>query len=354
MFIFSRITSFHSKSVNPWRLSFSLIVRGARGVREPPRNIELEQYLMVNFQVARKPARLLSKEHSISDVEERVKYFQSIGLSQESVGIVFRKFPRPIMLCEVDEMDKRVNFLLGYTQRFRDPNVLITHLIPQYPQLLFHPLEAMEKRVKLLGKCNLSDEEIAKVLRYNPMTILTKLEDTFDELVQYLKDCGLPDQIIHKFFTKQPRSITFRWEAIEKRVRFFMDELGYTRERIIEVFTNNPMVLTANVERMRERSRFIKGEMGLTNTSLLKSPLVLRYSLERIQWRYHYLSQIGYSITDDTYLLNILYVTDQLFAKYIAKRPLSEILEFKEEFYETIGAKRDNVQVAKDSATAPC
>jgi hypothetical protein len=178
--------------------------------------------------------------------------------------------------------------------------------------------------------------------RYNPMTILTRLEDTFDDLVKYLKDCGLPDKTIHKFFTKQPRSITFRWEAIEKRVRFFMDELGYTRERIIEVFTNNPMVLTASVERMRERSNFIKKEMGLTNQSLIRSPLVLRYSLERLQWRYHYLCHIGYTITDDTYLLSILYVTDEMFAKYIAKRPIDEILEFKEDFYENLNSANDD------------
>ena len=174
------------------------------------------------------------------------------------------------------------------------------------------------------------------------MTILTRLEDTFDDLVQYLKDCGLPDKTIHKFFTKQPRSITFRWEAIQKRVRFFMDELGYTRERIIEVFTNNPMVLTANVERMRERSNFIKKEMGLTNQSLIRSPLVLRYSLERLQWRYHYLSHIGYTITDDTYLLNILYVTDEHFAKYIAKRPVDEILAFKEDFYDNLNSANED------------
>jgi hypothetical protein len=62
------------------------------------------------------------------------------------------------------------------------------------------------------------------------MIVLTRLEDTFDDLVKYLKDCGLSVKMIHKFFTKQPRSITYRWEAIEKRVRFFMDELGYTRE----------------------------------------------------------------------------------------------------------------------------
>ena len=357
MFLFSRITSFPVRAcfVLQWRRTSLLIVRGTRSGRESAGNEELERYLRENFQVAKKPARLLSKEYNVSDVEVRVKYFQSIGLSQENIGVVFKKFPTPIMSCEVDEMDKRVNFLMGYTTRFREPNVLITHLIPQYPPLLFHPLEAMQKRVKLLGKCNLTDEEIAKVLRYNPMTILTKLEDTFDELVRYLKDRGLPDQTIHKFFTKQPRSVTFRWEAIEKRVRFLTDELGYTRERIIEVFTNNPMVLTTSVERMRERSKFIKEEMGLTNVSLMKSPLVLRYSLERIQWRYHYLCHIGYTITDDTYLLNILYVTDQLFAKYIAKRPIGEILEFKEEFYESMGAVKDSsqVDVGEDSATVP-
>ena len=183
------------------------------------------------------------------------------------------------------------------------------------------------------------------------MTILTRLEDTFADLVKYLKDCGLPDKTIHKFFTKQPRSITFRWEAIEKRVRFFMDELGYSRERIIEVFTNNPMVLTANVERMRERSNFIKNEMGLTNQSLIRSPLVLRYSLERLQWRYHYLCHIGYTITDDTYLLNILYVTDELFAKYIAKRPVDEILAFKEDFYENLNPVSDNSTATSQTVT---
>ena len=119
------------------------------------------------------------------------------------------------------------------------------------------------------------------------------------------------------------------------------------------MFTNNPMVLTTSVERMRERSKFIKEEMGLTNVSLMKSPLVLRYSLERIQWRYHYLCHIGYTITDDTYLLNILYVTDQLFAKYIAKRPIGEILEFKEEFYESMGAVKDSSQVDVGEDSVP-
>jgi hypothetical protein len=168
------------------------------------------------------------------------------------------------------------------------------------------------------------------------MTVLTRLEDTFDNLVKYLKDCGLSDKTIHKFCTKHPRSITYRWEAIEKRVRFFMDELGYTRERIIEAFTNNAMVFTANVERMRERSNFIKKDMGLTNQSLIRSPLVLRYSLERLQWRYYYLCQIGYKITDDTYLLSIVYMPDKQFAQYIAKRPLDEILAFKDDFYENL------------------
>ena len=184
------------------------------------------------------------------------------------------------------------------------------------------------------------------------MTILIKLEDSFEDLLKYLKDSGLPDQTIHKFFTKQPRSITFRWEAIEKRVRFFMDELDYTRERIIEVFTNNPMVLTASVERMRERSNFIKDEMGLTNHSLYKSPLVLRYSLERLQWRYYYLRQIGYQFTDDIYLLNVLYVTDELFAKYVAKRPVDEILEFKDNFYENLNSISDNSDTT--NSKIPC
>lgn len=344
MFIFKRISSPHLNLVLQWRWTTPLIVRGAQSQRESPRDEDLEKYLRENFQVPKQPAKLLSKECTISDVEERIKYFQSIGLSQESIGVVFKKFARPIMSCDVTEMEKRLNFLSGYTTQFREPNVLISHLIPQYPPLLFrHSLETMENRVKLLEKCNLTDEEIAKVLRYNPMIILTKLEDTFDDLLQYLKDCGLPDQTIHKFLTKQPRAITYRWEAIEKRVRFFMDELGYTRERIIEVFTNNAMVLTASVERMRERSNFIKEEMGLTNTSLMKSPLVLRYSLERLQWRYHYLSQIGYTVTDDTNLLNVLYVNDKLFAKYIARKPLNEILQFKEEFYASISAESDGL-----------
>ncbi|CAB3987174.1 transcription termination factor 3, mitochondrial [Paramuricea clavata] len=243
-------------------------------------------------------------------------------------------------------MEKNVNFLSGYTTQFRDPNVLISHLIPQYPKLLFRPIDVMEKRIRLLEKCiNLNKEEIAKVLRYNPMTILTRLEDTFDDLVKYLKDCGLSDKTIHTFFTKQPRSITYCWEAIEKRVRFFMDKLGYTRERIIEVFTNNPKVFTANVERMRKQSDFIKKDMGLTNQSLIRSPLVLLYSLEQLQWRYYYLCQIGYKITDDTHLLDTFYQADELFAKYIAKRPVDEILAFKDDFYENLNPVSDDSNI---------
>ena len=69
------------------------------------------------------------------------------------------------MTCQVAEMEKNVNFLSGYTTQFRDPNVLISHLIPQYPLLLSHPIDVMEKRIRLLEKYNLNKEEIAKVLR---------------------------------------------------------------------------------------------------------------------------------------------------------------------------------------------
>ncbi|XP_028415878.1 uncharacterized protein LOC114539448 [Dendronephthya gigantea] len=353
MFFLGRIYTFQASSVLRVQCTSILLLRGARKRRESsPQNEGTEKYLREQFQVPKKSAKLLSQVCTVGDIEERVEYFKSIGLTQENIELVFRKFPRPIMTSDVSEMNKRVVFLSGYTTKFRDPNVLVTHLIPQYPPLLFHSVEAMEKRIQLLKTCNLNEEEIAKVLRYNPMTILTKLEDSFEDLVKYLKDSGLPDQTIHKFFTKQPRSITFRWEAIEKRVRFFMDELDYTRERIIEVFTNNPMVLTASVERMRERSNFIKDEMGLTNHSLHRSPLVLRYSLERLQWRYYYLCQIGYQFTDDTYLLNVLYVTDELFAKYVAKRPVNEILEFKDRFYENLNSISDNSDTV--NTTIPC
>lgn len=151
-----------------------------------------------------------------------------------------------------------------------------------------------------------------------------------------MKDSGLSDLTIHKLFTKQPRSITFRWEAIEKRVRFFMDEVGFSREQMTRVFRNSPVVLTANVERMRQRSDFMKKEMGLTNRSLHRSPLILTYSLERLKWRYYYLYHIGYKFTDDTYLLRILYVTDQHFAKYVAKELLDDVLSFKQEFNESL------------------
>ena len=165
MFFLNRICTFQPSSVLRIQCSSILLIRWARNSAQSPRNEDTERYLRDQFQVPKKSARLLSKVCTVSDIEERVEYFKSIGLSQENIGLVFKKFPRPIMTCEVVEMDKRVNFLSGYTTQFRDPNVLISHLIPQYPLLLFHPVDAMEKRIRLLEKCNLTEEEIAKVLR---------------------------------------------------------------------------------------------------------------------------------------------------------------------------------------------
>ena len=165
MFFLSRIYNFQASSVLRIQRSSILLIRWARKSQQSPRNEDAERYLRDQFQVAKKPARLLSAVCTVSDIDERVQYFKSIGLSLENIGLVFRKFPRPIMTCELSEMDKRVNFLSWYTTQFRDPNVLISHLIPQYPSLLVHPLDLMEKRIRLLEKCNLNEEEIAKVLR---------------------------------------------------------------------------------------------------------------------------------------------------------------------------------------------
>ena len=166
MLFLNRICTFQASSALRIQCSSILLIRWVRNSQQSsPRNEDTERYLRDQFQVSKKSARLLSKVCTVSDIEERVEYFESIGLSQESIGLVFKKFPRPIMTCEVAEMDKRVNFLSGYTTQFRDPNVLISHLIPQYPLLLFHPVEAMEKRIQLLDKCSLTEEEVAKVLR---------------------------------------------------------------------------------------------------------------------------------------------------------------------------------------------
>ncbi len=35
-------------------------------------------------------------------------------------------------------------------------------------------------------------------------------------------------------------------------------------------------------------------------------------------------------------------MTDEMFAKYIAKRPIDEILEFKEDFYENLNSANDD------------
>ena len=143
-----------------------LIKRGARENGEIwPSNEETERYLRDRFQVPKKSARLLSKVCQVSDIDERVQYFYTIGLTEESIRLVFKKFPRAIMTCEVEAMDKRVKFLSEYTRHFKDPSVLITHLIPQYPILLSHPVHTMRKRIHLLEKCDLTKEEIAKVLR---------------------------------------------------------------------------------------------------------------------------------------------------------------------------------------------
>ena len=165
MLFLGRINAFQASSVLRIQCTSIFLIRGARKSRESPRNEDTERYLCDEFQVPKKSARGLSKVCTVTDIEERVRYFESIGLTPENIGLVFKKFPRPIMTCEVVEMEKRVNFLSGYTTQFRDPNVLISHLIPQYPLLLFHPVEAMEKRIRLLEKCNLNEEEIAKVLR---------------------------------------------------------------------------------------------------------------------------------------------------------------------------------------------
>ena len=165
MFILNRLFSFQVTPLLRIQCTNILLIRGARKSQQSPRNEDTERYLRDQFQVSKQSAKLLSKVCTVEDVEERVQYFKSIGLSQDNIGLVFKKFPKRIMTCDVAEMDKRVNFLSGYTTQFRDPNVLMSHLIPQYPLLLFHPVEAMEKRIGLLEECSLNEEEIAKVLR---------------------------------------------------------------------------------------------------------------------------------------------------------------------------------------------
>jgi hypothetical protein len=165
MFCFNRIYTFQASSVLGIKCTSIFLIHGARKSQQSPRNEDTERYLLDQFQVAKRSARLLSKVCTVSDIAEREQYFKSIALTQEHIGLVFKKSPRKIMTCQVAEMEKNVNFLSGYTTQFRDPNVLISHLIPQYPLLLSHPIDVMEKRIRLLEKYNLNKEEIAKVLR---------------------------------------------------------------------------------------------------------------------------------------------------------------------------------------------
>ena len=165
MFCFNRIYTFQASSVLRIKCTSIFLIRGVRKSQQSPRNEDTERYLLDQFQVTKKSARLLSEVCTVSDIAEREQYFKSIGLTQEHIGLVFKKFPRAIMTYQVAEMEKNVHFLSGYTTQFRDPNVLISHLIPQYPLLLFRPIDVMEKRIQLLDKCNLNEEEIAKVLR---------------------------------------------------------------------------------------------------------------------------------------------------------------------------------------------
>lgn len=166
MFFLNRILAFYARSVLRAQCISVVQVPETPTLQQRSQKEDIATYLRDHFQVPKKSARLLSKVCGMSDIDDRVQYFKSLGLSTENIGLVFKKFSRTIMTMEVTEMDKRVEFLSVYTTQFRDPNVLISHLIPQYPLLLFHPVDAMAKRIQLLKKCNLNEQEIAKVVRY--------------------------------------------------------------------------------------------------------------------------------------------------------------------------------------------
>ncbi|GAA0139599.1 hypothetical protein LIER_01114 [Lithospermum erythrorhizon] len=260
----------------------------------PEKAVSASKY--VNFSKPEKPNAVIS-------------FFKNQGFSDSDVFTLIRKYPKVLDLLPERNLLPKIEFLRSFCPLEADlssflvlyPQVLgrslenqiipsfryfknlvgsnneLISIVKSFPALLMYR-HVVAPNVDILVEAGVPMENIAAFLRHYSVKIL-HCADRYKELVDEVKEMGIHPQKFVFMLAVMVRSGLSK-STWEKKMELY-EKWGCSEKVVMTAFKNYPYCMAASVGKIEAVFEYLVNEMGWEAPILMKTPLVLAFSLKR-------------------------------------------------------------------------
>jgi len=166
--------------------------------------------------------------------------------------------------------------------------------------------------------------DISGVAKRSSRVLSLDSDSILQPRAEYFEQLKVPDMT--EFLTRCPFMLEYDKKTIRRGARFFR---SIHVRKIGEVLMRVPRVFTYSAEgNLRPTYGFLRDTFGITARDIIQTPSLLMYSLDnRIKPRCAYLEELGR--LGNYAAGSVLWCTDEVFARKMAKQPLSKYRAFQ-------------------------